>query len=75
DGSLEPTFSKVKARTLVVGFTSDWLFTPQQNREIVQALLRQGKDATYVEVKMSLGHDSFLVEAPELEALVRGFLA
>lgn len=74
-GPLEEAFAHVKARTLVVGFTSDWLFTPQQNRDIVHALLRQGKNATYVEVEMSLGHDSFLVEAPELEALVRGFLA
>ncbi len=73
-GPLEEAFGCVQARTLVVGFTSDWLFTPQQNREIVHALLRQGKDATYAEVKMSLGHDSFLVQAPELEELVRGFL-
>lgn len=74
EAGLEEAFRNVQARTLVVGFTSDWLFPPQQNRDIVHALLRCGKCATYAEVCMSLGHDSFLVEAPELFALVRAFL-
>lgn len=75
NGKLEDAFKDVKAKTLVVGFTSDWLFPPQQNREIVHALLRSGKVATYAEVSMSLGHDSFLVDAPELDALVRAFIS
>jgi len=74
NGRIEETFANVTARTLVVGFTSDWLFPPQQNRDIVLALLRNGKHATYAEVDSALGHDSFLVEEPELEALVRRFL-
>lgn len=74
DGQLENAMEPVKARILVVGFTSDWLFTPQQNRDIVHALLRCGKHATYAELAMSLGHDSFLVESAELDALVRAFL-
>ncbi|WOO43225.1 homoserine O-acetyltransferase MetX [Rubellicoccus peritrichatus] len=75
NGKLEESFKDVKAKTLVVGFTSDWLFPPQQNRDIVHALLRSGKIATYAEVSMSLGHDSFLVDAPELDALVRAFIS
>ncbi|MEO0794517.1 MAG: homoserine O-acetyltransferase [Verrucomicrobiota bacterium] len=73
-GRLEEQLSKVTARVLVIGFTSDWLFPPQQNREIALALLRCGKHATYAEIDSALGHDSFLVEAPELEALVQSFL-
>lgn len=74
-GVLDPSFRDMQARALVVGFTSDWLFTPEQNREIVHAMLRCGKNASYAEVNMDLGHDSFLVEAPELYQLVSGFLS
>ena len=69
-----PAFEHVEAETLVVGFTSDWLFPPQQNRDIALALLRTGKRASYAELDTDLGHDSFLLESEELYTLVRGFL-
>ncbi len=71
---LENALQRVQARTLVVGFTSDWLFPPAHNRAIALALLRCGKAASYSELDMQLGHDSFLVHAPELYSLVRAFL-
>ncbi len=74
-GRLEDAFQHMTADALVVGFTSDWLFPPEQNREIVHAMLRTGRRATYSEVNMHLGHDSFLVKAPELYELVRAFLS
>ena len=74
-GSLEQAFHGVQARTLNVAFTSDWLFPPDQNREIVLALLRAGKAATYAELATDLGHDSFLLDSPQLYDLVRDFLA
>jgi homoserine O-acetyltransferase len=73
-GSLETAFKDVQAETLVVGFTSDWLFPPDQNRAITLALLRAGKRASYAELSLDLGHDSFLLESPQLYDLVRGFL-
>jgi homoserine O-acetyltransferase len=73
-GSLESAFAPVQAETLIVGFTSDWLFPPEQNRALALALLRAGKRATYAELATDLGHDSFLLESEELYALVRGFL-
>ncbi len=74
-GSLEQAFAGVKARTLCVAFTSDWLFPTAQNREIVLALLRAGKSASYAELATDLGHDSFLLDSPQLYDLVRDFLA
>jgi homoserine O-acetyltransferase/O-succinyltransferase len=71
---LEHTLEKIQARTLIIGFTSDWLFPPQQNRNIVHALLRCQKNATYAEVEIDLGHDSFLVHSPQLSKLIQGFL-
>ena len=73
-GSLETAFKDVMAKFLVVGFTSDWLFPPEQNREIVKALLRIGKTASYAEIKSELGHDSFLIHSPKLYKLIEYFL-
>jgi homoserine O-acetyltransferase len=72
--SLEQAFAPVAAESLVVGFTSDWLFPPEQNRAIALALLRAGKRASYAELSTDLGHDSFLLESEALYSLVRGFL-
>ena len=73
-GSLEQAFAAVQAETLVIGFTSDWLFPPEQNRAITLALLRAGKRASYAELSTDLGHDSFLLESEQLYTLVRNFL-
>ena len=73
-GSLERAFGPVEAESLVVGFASDWLFPPEQNRQMALALLRSGKRASYAELATDLGHDSFLLESEGLYALVRGFL-
>lgn len=73
-GALEEAFRPVQARTLAIGFTSDWLFPPEQNREIVRAMLRAGRTASYAEVAMDFGHDSFLVDSHFLYELVRAFL-
>jgi homoserine O-acetyltransferase len=72
-GSLEQAFQRVQAESLVVGFTSDWLFPPDQNRQIALAMQRAGKAATYAQLDTDLGHDSFLLESPELYDLVRSF--
>lgn len=73
-GSLEKAFSSILARVLVIGFTSDWLFPPVQNREIVIAMLREQKEASYAEIEMDYGHDSFLLDSPDLYRLVGDFL-
>lgn len=73
-GRLEDQLEKIRASSLVVAFKSDWLFPPGQNRAIVHALLRCGLDASYAELDLALGHDSFLVHAPDLYELVHHFL-
>ncbi len=73
-GTLEQAFAAVEAETLIVGFTSDWLFPPEQNRQLTLALLRAGKRASYAELSTDLGHDSFLLESEELYGLVRAWI-
>ncbi|MBN1443962.1 MAG: homoserine O-acetyltransferase [Planctomycetes bacterium] len=74
-GSLEEALRDVQARFLVISFSSDWLFTPKQSRQIVDALLATGKDVSYAEVSSAYGHDAFLLEPEVLGRLIRGFLA
>lgn len=74
-GTPEKAFAGVQARFLVISFSSDWLFTPAQSRQIVDALLANGKDVTYSEVNSPYGHDAFLLEPETLGRLIGGFLA
>ncbi len=72
--TLAEVFRDVQARFLVISFSSDWLFTPKQSRQIVDALLHNGKDVSYSEVNSPHGHDAFLLEPQLLSKLIRGFL-
>ncbi len=74
-GSLDRAFRDVQARFLVISFSSDWLFTPQQSRQIVDALLANRKDVTYCDINSPYGHDAFLLEPEVLGRLIRGTLA
>lgn len=74
-GSLREAFAPCQCRFLVVSFSSDWLFTPRQSEEIVQALGAGGKDVTYCNIQSSYGHDAFLLEFEKLGAIIEGYLA
>ncbi|MBW1686090.1 MAG: homoserine O-acetyltransferase [Deltaproteobacteria bacterium] len=74
-GSLRNAFRDVQARFLVISFSSDWLFTPWQSRQIVDALLSNGKQVSYSEVDSTYGHDAFLLEPETLGRLIGGVLA
>ena len=74
NNDLSEAFFKIEAKTLAIGFTSDWLYTPAQNRELVDTLLRLGKEASYAEIDYDFGHDSFLLKADAFHNLIRSFL-
>ena len=59
-GNLVKAFETIKAKIMVISFSSDWRFSPERSKEIVNALLAAEKDATYLEIESSHGHDSFL---------------
>lgn len=75
DDSLEKAVERIKARMLVLSFTSDWLFPPYQSKEIVDALLKRNKDVTYFNIESSYGHDAFLLEFETEAKIMRGFLS
>ena len=74
-GSLATAFEKVKARFLVISFSSDWLYPSYQSVEIVKTLRRRNLNVAYCELESNYGHDSFLVDVAEQTNLIRGFLA
>jgi len=73
-GSLRKAFANVKSRFFVVSFASDWLFTPEQSRAIVDALAANRKDVSYCDIDSSYGHDAFLLETDTLGTFLRCFL-
>jgi homoserine O-acetyltransferase len=74
-GSIEKAFAKTRSRFLIVSFTSDWLFTPAQSEEMVNALVAQRKPVSYCNILSPYGHDAFLLEPETLGRLISGFLA
>ena len=46
---------------LVMSFTSDWLFSPQESRSLVDALVSMNKSVSYCNVASDCGHDAFLL--------------
>jgi homoserine O-acetyltransferase/O-succinyltransferase len=65
-----------QCRWLIISFTSDWLFPPEQSQEITNALLGLGKPVSYCNVVSSCGHDAFLLpdDLPVYGELIRAHL-
>jgi homoserine O-acetyltransferase len=74
DGVLAEAFRGTKTRFCVVSFTSDWLFPTPESRAIVHALNASSAWVSFAEIVTDKGHDAFLLDEPELFAIVRGFL-
>ena len=74
--ALAETLRSARARWLVVSFTSDWLFPPDQSRDIVNALIANNAPVSYCNVQSSCGHDAFLLpnDLPLYGEMMRAFL-
>jgi homoserine O-acetyltransferase len=73
-GSLTQAMESVRARFLVLSYSSDWLFPTSQSREITRALRLNGVDVSFMEIESVYGHDAFLLEVDEMTKLITGFL-
>ncbi len=74
DGGLAEAFWDSPVRICVISFTSDWLFPTSESRAIVRALNATAANVSAVEIDTDKGHDSFLLDEPELHAILAGFL-
>jgi homoserine O-acetyltransferase/O-succinyltransferase len=73
-GDLARALSPARCRFLVIAFTTDWRFSPARSREIVKALVHNGRDVSYAEIVAPHGHDAFLLDTPQYHAVVRAYL-
>lgn len=71
--NLSQAMVDIKAKFLVVSFSTDWRFAPERSREIVKALLDNKLDVTYAEIDAPHGHDAFLLEDPRYHQLVKAY--
>jgi homoserine O-acetyltransferase len=73
DGDLAKTLAGTKAKFFLASFTTDWRFSPERSREIVEALLCNRREVTYAEIDAPHGHDAFLLDDPRYMNMVRAY--
>jgi homoserine O-acetyltransferase len=73
-GVLARALEGVLARTLLIAFSSDWLYPPSGSEEIAQALHGLGKPAELHVIDAPYGHDCFLLEEARQTPIIRRFL-
>jgi len=72
-GSLERALEAVEARTLLIAFSSDWLYPPAASRELEAALRELGKPVELHVIEAPYGHDCFLLEEARQTPIIRRF--
>ena len=73
-GKLADAYAGSTARFCLVSFDTDWLYPTAESRHLVHALNAAGAAVSFVELSAPFGHDSFLLEVPALDRVVKGFL-
>jgi homoserine O-acetyltransferase len=73
-GSLARALEGVSARTLLISFSSDWLYPPPGSGEIADALRAAGKPVEFQVIEAPYGHDCFLLEEARQTPIIRRFL-
>jgi len=73
-GRLADAFADTDARFCLVSFDTDWLYPTAESRHVVHALNAAAAPVSFVELSAPHGHDSFLLEVPALDRVVKGFL-
>ena len=74
DGDFSAALQQATCRFLVISFSTDWRFPPERSREIVNDLLKAGKEVSYLEVEADQGHDAFLLPIPRYINALKAYL-
>ncbi len=61
---------RIRARMLVVGISSDWLFPPEEVRALAERIQDANAVCNYIELHSNHGHDAFLAEASNIRPLI-----
>jgi homoserine O-acetyltransferase/O-succinyltransferase len=74
-GSLTEALRNISARTLLIAFSSDWLYPPSGSEALATALGSLGKDVECHVIDAPYGHDCFLLEEARQTPMIQQFLA
>jgi homoserine O-acetyltransferase len=67
-------FRHASCSFLVLSFSTDWRFSPERSREIVNALIAADRPVTYAEIDADEGHDAFLLPIPRYMAVFSAYM-
>jgi homoserine O-acetyltransferase len=73
-GRLVDAVRGIRARTLLIAFSSDWLYPPGDSETLAEALREAGKDVELHVIDAPYGHDCFLLEEARQTPMIRHFL-
>eukprot|EP01129_Flabellula_baltica_P003632 TRINITY_DN1338_c0_g1_i1.p1 TRINITY_DN1338_c0_g1~~TRINITY_DN1338_c0_g1_i1.p1 ORF type:complete len:453 (-),score=75.05 TRINITY_DN1338_c0_g1_i1:40-1398(-) len=72
---IHSAMSKITCPSLILGVQTDILFPVTQQRQIARLLKSTGNSwVTYYEIDSIYGHDTFLLNLPEISAAIKGHL-
>jgi len=74
-GRLADAVRNISARTLLIAFSSDWLYPPLDSQQLAEALRSEGKDVELHVIDAPYGHDCFLLEEARQTPIIQAFLA
>lgn len=74
DNDPELALRHAQCKFLVLSFSSDWRFSPERSREIVNALIAAQRPVSYAEIKANQGHDAFLLRIARYIEVFGGYL-
>ena len=74
-GRLVDAVRPVTARTLLMAFSSDWLYPPGDSEALASALRAAGKAVELHVIEAPYGHDCFLLEEARQTPIIQRFLA
>ncbi|MFN0083864.1 MAG: homoserine O-acetyltransferase [Blastocatellia bacterium] len=63
--------ARIRARVLLVGISSDWLFPAAEVEALGRRMRQAGARVEYAEIQTAHGHDGFLAEPRQLAPLMR----
>ena len=74
NSQLTHALRNVSARTLLIAFSSDWLYPPAGSEELAAALRAAGKEVDLHVIDAPYGHDCFLLEEARQTPMIQRFL-
>ena len=72
-GDLSRALASTTAQYFIASFSTDWRFSPERSREMVQALVKNRRTVSYAEIEARHGHDAFLLDDVRYHNVVRAY--